>query len=86
MILDAAGAGLGRGRGEERGRVIWVQVQPPTWMYPAWPVARARAMPGSAVQACWTLEEPSSPYMPASNLVAVSTMRRVPARWEIGSG
>ena len=38
-----AGGG-GSGRGEGRGRAIWTQVQPPAWMYPAWPVSRARAM------------------------------------------
>jgi hypothetical protein len=86
MIRAGAGGGAGRGRGEGRGRAICAQVQVPAWMYPAWPVARVRAMPGSAVQACWMREDPSSPHIPASIFVAVSTTRRVPASWETGSG
>ena len=43
-------------------------------------------MPGSAVQACWTREEPSSPHMLPMTLVAVSMTRRVPASWLTGSG
>ena len=43
-------------------------------------------MPGSAVQACWTRVEPSSPHHGPMTLVAVSMTRRVPASWEMGSG
>src|SRR5262249_188444 len=67
-------------------RAICTQVQPPAWMNPAWPTSRARAMPGSTVQACCTREDPSSPHMPPITLVAVSTIRRGPASSRTGWG
>jgi hypothetical protein len=88
MRIAGAGAGGGEGswRGEGRGRATCTQVQPPWWMYPACPVARRRAMPGSAVQACWMRLEPSSPHTWPSILVAVSITRRVPASSDMGWG
>src|SRR5262249_5453713 len=82
---DEGGVG-GWGGGGGGGRAIGPEVHPPACRSPACPTSRVRAMSGSAVQACWMREEPSSPHMPPMTLVAVSITRLVPASSQTGWG